>query len=444
MGGRDASVQPPMNRSLSLLTLFALCAVGVLVAVSRLDVGAQLLGLGVALALGAGVALYVWRTPALDALTPRAIILLGLALRLLSLLAMPILEDDHFRYLWDGYRYATAGTPYGPAPAAFFDDATVPPAFQHILDSINYPDIPTIYGPLMELMFLAGYALAPAQVWALQLFNAVGDTVLLLLLARTGARPRALLLYAVSPLVLMESVMTAHPDALVGLLGLAGLVGARRPWLRGVLLGLAAAFKAPVLILLPFLLRRGGARALGGFALALMACYLPVLLRAGSDLPALGLFARQWHFNPLLFAAIEALAGGGLARPLAGLFLAALLLLIYRQDWRAPAPVPAADLALGALLVLAPVVNPWYVLWLLPFAVLRPSRCALGATFVLPLSYWNSSQGAHLGGGQFDLPLAVTVYEVLVLAGLAGLDAWRPLFASRRRAGHSLSLPCME
>ena len=42
--------------------------------------------------------------------------------RLCGLAGGPIYEDDFYRYLWDGYRFATTGMPYGVSPEAFFAD----------------------------------------------------------------------------------------------------------------------------------------------------------------------------------------------------------------------------------------------------------------------------------------------------------------------------------
>ena len=74
-------------------------------------------------------------------------ILWAVVFRLCGFAGGPFFEDDFFRYLWDGYRFATTGTPYGIAPEAFFVDPGVPAALVPVLDRINNPDLPTIYGP---------------------------------------------------------------------------------------------------------------------------------------------------------------------------------------------------------------------------------------------------------------------------------------------------------
>ena len=416
-----------------LVSILSLLAVAMLVLVSRHDAAIQLAGLGMALALGAAASWHILRAAQFATISWSKIFLLAIALRVLALFAVPILEDDYFRYLWDAYRFATTGSPYGAAPAAFFSDASVPLKFQSILNFINYPDVPTIYGPVMQLMFLFGYIWAPGQVAALQIQNVVLDLILIGLLARAGAGRRWLLLYAISPLVLKEAIITAHPDGLVGIFAVAGFIYLRRPYLGGGLLGLAVATKVSALVLLPFLLSRGAWRAVLAVAGVLLACYLPFLLMPGSELTALSSFAQHWRFNPLLFSGIEAIFGLRYARPLAGIFIILLLAWLYWADWRARLQrwsIPSVDRAFGAVLIFAPVVNPWYLLWLLPFAVLRPSRTVWAATFVLPLSYLNGNNFTQFGLPQFDLPIAITLIEISVLAGMAWLDWRRPLLTS--------------
>ncbi len=403
-----------------------------LVVSSYFSTGAQLASVMLASLSGALLAAYIIRSPRFENLEFKTVFILAVSVHVLALLGQPILEDDHYRYLWDAFRFVRDGTPYGAAPSVFFDDLSVPPAFQTILNFINYPDIPTIYGPVLQVLFLVGYVIAPGKVEAIQGLNAIIVLATLVLLARCGAKPRWLLLYAISPLVIKEAVITAHPDALTGFLALAAFAvnSQRLPWVAGGLLGIAIASKVSVVLLLPFLWTRGRLRAVTATTLTLAACYLPFLILSGSDIPTLSQFAQNWRFNPLLYAVLEWLTGPFSGRLLAGIAIAVIAIGIYWHDARAGLnrpKIPPADYVLGALLLFSPVVNPWYLLWLLPFAVLRPSRMAWTATFLLPLSYWNATHWTGLAGSAFDIPVAVTLIEISVLMAAALLDRARPL-----------------
>ncbi len=75
-------------------------------------------------------------------LTPCKLLLWAACFRLIGVFGDPLWEDDFFRYLWDGYRFYEAGSPYGIAPSAFFGDANIPAQFYALLAQVNYPDTP--------------------------------------------------------------------------------------------------------------------------------------------------------------------------------------------------------------------------------------------------------------------------------------------------------------
>jgi hypothetical protein len=102
--------------------------------------------------------------------------------------------------------------------------------------------------------------------------------------------------------------------------------------------------------------------------------------------------------------------------------------------------------ALVVLLLLAPVVNPWYWLWALPLSLLAGQRALVLVAVVAVLSYLNSSVLGATGWGWFtgpDVPpysvaWPLALVQLLVWAGAAGWDWTRantPARAPRWRAG---------
>lgn len=333
-------------------------------------------------------ALYgVWRRGSGEFPVSR-LLLWAVVFRGIGLLGGPFFEDDFFRYLWDGFRFAEAGTPYGVPPEAFFADASIPPRFQEILGRINFPELPTIYGPGLQWTFLAGYRLAPGNVLALQALFVVFDLLTVLALLRL-APPRAVLLYAWCPLVVKEVAFTAHPDGLAVFFVLAALLLARSRRLHAAAACLAFATGAKVLALVavPFLLRSARPVHWATFAGALGILYLPFVWPGGADLATLFVFAREWEFNASVFALLGAFLPDGVSRAVCGgLFLAGAAWLWFRARGGASGTFPG-DRIYGLLLLLSPVVNPWYLLWLLPFAAMRPTAWAWTASVAVLLSY---------------------------------------------------------
>lgn len=309
--------------------------------------------------------------------------------RICGLLGGPMYEDDFYRYLWDAYRFVQDGTPYGAPPEAFFADPGVTPRFQRILDQINYPELPTIYGPVTQLTFLVGYGLSPGSIAALQVLLILVDLFAIGLLLRL-APARAVLLYAWCPLVIKEIAFTAHPDGVGVCLLLAAVLLAQRDRMRSaaVCLALAVGAKVLALLLVPFVLARARLVHWGMFAGTLAILYLPFVLQGATDLGTLVIFAREWEFNAALFAFLKPWMSNPAARATCGLALAcgvASYYAVYRRS--ASAAVPRGDWIYGGFLALWPVVNAWYLLWLLPFAAIRPSAWAWTASVAVLFSY---------------------------------------------------------
>ncbi len=370
------------------------------------------------------------------------ILALALLLRVIAAFASPLLEDDHHRYLWDGWRSATALDPYRLPPSAWFGDSSLAQRWQDVLSAINHPDLPTIYGPVLQALFALGYTIAPGELWPLKAVLVVSDMALLWLLARQRVSARWLLAYALHPLLLKEAVASAHPDVLVALCLLLTLIA----WQRGravavgVLLGLAVGAKVAALVVLPLLLwaplpsrdprdppdpreprdaLRWALSVGAAFAATVPLLYLPFIAAGGSDATALSVFGTTWRFNPLLYRVVEAVLPPPEARPAAALLIIAGIGAIawrWRQQTRhEPNAPPPLDAALVLLLLLSPVVNPWYWLWVLALAVFmrRASTMAIGAASAL--SYVNGSVLASQAGlAPFVVPWPLALAQLAV------------------------------
>ncbi len=354
------------------------------------------------------------------------------AFRLCGLVGGPFYEDDFYRYLWDGYRFAVAGTPYGASPEEFFVDPAVPALFQGVLDGVNYPELPTIYAPVTQVVFLVAYWIKPAGVAALQAILIAVDLATVFFLLRL-APARNVLLYAWCPLVVKEIAFTAHPDGVGVCLLLAAIVLARhrRWWIASGLLGLAVATKTFALVLAPLILVRARLRHWLLFAATAAAVYLPFVVLGGTDLLSLQVFARDWEFNSAVFGLLKTIVPPFEARILLGLVLAVFWTVYVLHYARAGAQgIPRGDWLFGVLLALSPVINPWYLLWLLPFAVVFPSFWAWTASMAVLLSYITGLNLADYTLQPYEQPVWARGLEFgLILLALAA-DV-----AVRRRKG---------
>lgn len=350
----------------------------------------------------------------------------ALALHGIGLCGIPLFEDDYFRYLWDGYRTATSGTPYGPPPEAFFTDPGVPVIMRRILDSIGYPETPTIYGPVLQTVFWLSHLAAPGQERMLRAFFCLANLGLIALLLKR-IRPEHVALYAWSPLAFKEIALSGHPDGLLALFLLLGLSARRGSTWLGVAFGLAAGVKLSALAAWPALLRLApGRRAAGaGVAaavLALLLAYLPFVRWSGtgaSDLAGLAAFAAHWEFNAGPYALLRALMTPEAAKLLLLALGTAGILAVHVFAKRENGLYPF-HLVFGCILLVSPVVNAWYLLWALPFACGARAITPWVASLALLLSYCSGQQLPHSGLAPFAVhPIALWLEWGMIAAAIA-------------------------
>jgi len=349
--------------------------------------------------------------------------------RTAGFLGAPLLEDDWARYLWDGRQFALTGTPYGTPPAAHFSDAELGAPFGQVLDEINHPHLPTLYGPVCQIAFLASYSIAPGEVWPLKLILLSADLLTLALLIRLVPLRHALL-YAWCPLLIQEVAFTAHPDILWVMLVVAAVHALQKG--RGasaaIFAGLAMAAKVFAAPFVPLLFARPGDRkwVAGSFLIAAVA-YAPFMLASGVDvLYAMRPMTAGWEFNATGFAMVGSLFGSSIAHGVAVIAFGAIWLRLFQQATRRrEGEIPRGDLMYGAFFLLSPVANPWYLLALLPFITVQPSAWGMTALAAVPLSYahglyWRTNPPL----APYELPLWVPVAELSAVLLALGVGAW--------------------
>ena len=92
---------------------------------------------------------------------------------------------------------------------------------------------------------------------------------------------------------------------------------------------------------------------------------------------------------------------------------------------KTPGAIPRGDWIYGLFLFAAPVINPWYVLWLLPFAVVYPSFWAWTASWALLLAYITGLNLGDFNLEPFAHPVWVRPLEFGLILIALGVDIWR-------------------
>ncbi|HEU4383533.1 MAG TPA: DUF2064 domain-containing protein [Anaeromyxobacteraceae bacterium] len=326
---------------------------------------------------------------------------------------------DVTRYIWDAHLLRAGLSPYAVVPA---DPAAArfrtPEAWP-----VNNPDVPSPYPPGAQAFFLLATALGESAL-AVKAALLACELVLALALRRwlaaIGASPGWILAYLWNPLVALEVARQGHVDALGALLVvLAALALARRRALAcSVALALAVAVKPLPVVLAPVLWRRVRLRHLAAAVAVLAGLYLPFWVRGGPALGSISEVVQRFRFNGPLF---EAAASGFTPTLAAGLAVGAGLAVAAWARARLPGTSPAAwAWPLAAALLCAPLVYPWYLVWLAPF---------LGRRSTLPLLVWTVSiQAVYVvwnrpAGAPWAVPSWALLAEYGALA-LAAAWAW--------------------
>jgi len=356
----------------------------------------------------AALSFWIWYLHTRQNQTVDVTTLVGFAIlfRLIGGFSFPILEDDFYRYLWDAHMTVEFGSPYGIPPADFFDAPQVSERFEIILSGINYPFIDTVYGPTCQWLFAVAYLISPGEIWPLQLMLGMADLILILLLLKL-ANPNSVLLYAWSPLIIKEFVITAHPDVLGAMFIVLALVLLKKNRLMGLgaCLALACGVKVFALIVLPFLLRFEW-RAWFVFFTTAVLIALPFGLKDAWLPGGLSAMGSSWLFNAPLYFVADVWLGRWFSLGSIKLILLTLLGLgcasyLVRYLYKGRDVVAhkelRGDLLYAGLFLCAPALNAWYLVWLLPFAVLRPSVWAWLLSVTILLSYASGINLADTG-----------------------------------------------
>lgn len=316
---------------------------------------------------------------------PKRVVAIGLVLAGLwhvpFLLAQPGSDDDVHRYVWDGRVQRHGYNPYLVVP----ND----PAFAGLhtpeTRTLNNPEVPSPYPPGAQLFFRAVTAIRES-VFALKAAFVICDLaivfVVLDVLRKTGQGAHWVLAYAWHPLLAIEVAGSGHVDIVGALLLLVSAAALGRRWrtVAAVAFGLAVSVKFVPIVLAPLYWKRirVGDAVLAALVFGLL--YVPFLDHGRILIGSLGAYVQRFRFNDPVFAMLERVATPQLVAGLAalvGLFSAAWLRK-KSEAW----PSGAFAWPMAASLFCAPVVYPWYLLWLLPF---------LRSVSTLPLIIWTVS-----------------------------------------------------
>ena len=376
-------------------------------------------------------------------------ILFGIILLHLSaILSGPILEDDFYRYSWDGRNIRMGIHPYNQSPYEqvsgvkskvedySFSELPLEKELEHFPEytvKINYPMYRTVYPPLAELCF-ASEVLAPDTHYGWPIFLLIVDLMFIYFLVSKSKIPFiSACLLLTNPLLLKEGLNSLHFDFLLVPLLFLYLyhLGKNHPLILGLMCGLRPWFAA--LILWEY--KNWRIKDYAVFVAALVLPWVLLLLYPGfpeDGFSSWSAFVKSWEFNALFHEILRFILGfftnnESIYRASGWLIGFSLIFTV----WRIKKENNAYGFAvLAAWLLFLPTVNPWYLMPIATVLVinsdlkLKAFGCAL--TVILPMAYihyehFSPGSIPALSWAVFELITGYVIYQIVLKSGKKNL-----------------------
>ena len=393
-------------------------------------------------------------------------LILGSAVAVVALMVIPpVGSNDMLVYVAAGRIAVLGHSPYVMTPGQLMSSGD-PIGTGTVF---TYQHVPSPYGPVATgteaaASELGGTSVARTLFW-LKVWDALGYLALVIALDRmvrsdASRRVRVHLLWSVNPLMLFEMVASGHNDVLAAAAGLAALlvmrrVGSRRGLLAGILLGLAAAIKAPYVLFgagLAWCARRSPG-TLATLALGMAAVLVPGYVLAGPAAisATTGVAARPvgpspWALPVLMLQKMLRWHISNARIDTAALIGSAVLTAVLLSRMPSGSPdLPAVRVALAAalaLLVLSPQQQPWYAALVFPLLAVFPASrldwvavvfASATAVGELPVVFLTGLHPAWLArsalAGELGIVLLGITEAGCTLLWLCFTKDWRPVTA---------------
>src|SRR5215207_1089376 len=430
--------------------------------------GSALAAVGVVAVSSAAVAfVLVLRESRRGTISARTVIGLAVAYHI-ALLFLPLLfSRDVYSYAYYG-RIAAAyhANPYVATPADFPHDVLA------TFVGPKWVDTPAVYGALWTQVSAVVTRAADDVETVISVFRVIAmaaslGTVFVVAGLVRRVRPEreafAVAVVGLNPVVLFQSAASGHNDLLVELavaVALALVFSGRKLWATAALaLGALVKVTAAVPLLLWWVAvaarRPRGERVrtlaphLGLAAAFALVAAAPFANTEDPTLGAVELGSHEGWLAPSRFfrRVVDAASGdvlGIVPRIAFALIAVAAVVAVAGAVWRRRPDIGSALVGaswgwgLLCLMLLGPVLLPWYVTWALPLGWLLPRvprTVLIGTGLALTVSQWTSEPAAF--GSAYDANLLVGHYVitpvVIALLGWLLLDLWR-----RTRSGAPL------
>jgi len=382
------------------------------------------------------------------------IIFIGLISRVILIPSTPVLEDDYYRYLWDGAVTAHLYNPYEYSPHDVVNNVDGIPAELNrlsvdagiVVQRINHPHIRTIYPVLSQIAFAVAYYISPWQNWSWKIVLLLSDLLLLIILLKTLKYLQLPLIlvaiYWLNPIVIHEIFNGGHMDLLALLPVALSLYFLLKERFQAsvIFLAFAVGVKLWPLVLLPLILQKAwpekkvALKLTGIFAAIVLVLFIPVLTTTIDSELGFVIYADKWINNAAFYTIFQWVIQQVVqVFPFTGVCLSCInrigivllftciAILIYKK----PANNLIQQLNKGILVVavlylIGPTQFPWYYTWVVPMMIVRPKISFLLYVVLLPLYQLNYLSGYFI----YIQHIPILILFILEARGLIWKNYW--------------------
>lgn len=307
----------------------------------------------------------------------------ALTFRSMLLPLPPNLSHDSWRYLWDARVTLHGYSPYVYPP---WDKALIS-LRDFIYDNSRFRNVPTIYPPGAQAVYLFSYLLAPSNLFFLKgifiAFDLVTCGALAMLLERRELDPRRVIIYAWCPLPIVEFAIQGHVDAVTLMFMVLAVLCATWRWrgsraLTGFLIGMATLTKIYPIFLLLVIMRRRDWPLLFTCLATIIVGYIPFLILGhGQVLGYFSTYSSEQGGNAGVVQLVTYSITHSYGFPLATIItvehivdvivVCVMSLVVLALRRRKVGMEATILLLIGTILAISSHVFPWYVAVLLPW-----------------------------------------------------------------------------
>nr|WP_321415987.1 mannosyltransferase [uncultured Allomuricauda sp.] len=377
------------------------------------------------------------------------LLVVGILFRLIFLIAEPNLSQDFYRFIWDGELIKNGINPYLFTPDQIMEQGTISFAGMDelhdgmsALNARHYSNYPPINQILFALAAFLGGGSVLGSTIAMRLIVIFADLGVLYfgrkLLQNLNKANHLAFWYFLNPLVIIELTGNLHFEGVMLFFFVWALyLISKNKWLWATPVYAASIMvKLMPLMLLPIFIKYFGFKKSVGFyilvglgcAALLLPFYSPVFIDNYSE--TVGLWFSNFEFNASIYNIVKKIAVtcydakpwelidsyGTLIQKTVVIIV--LLLTFLRKNQKLESVITSMVFALACYYFLSSTVHPWYVVFLLGFAIFTNYRFPLVWSCTIILSYDTYSnpdykENLWLLAIEYILVIGFFIYEMI-------------------------------